>query len=202
MLLWRTRHVVAAVAVALAAAVVVGELRPPAPPTTPALVLAAPRAAGAELGPTDVVVRDVPAGLVPDGALTDAADAVGRRLAVALPAGFPLAPGVVVGPGLADGAPSGTVVVPVRLADPGTARLLRPGDVVDLLQAPADAPGPASVLARGALVLARADEQESSLLGGGDDAAPLLLVAVSHAAATLLSGAGAWAPVTAVLVAP
>jgi Flp pilus assembly protein CpaB len=201
-LLWRSRHAVAAIAVAVAAMVALGELRPPAPPTTPVAVLAAARPAGALLGSRDVVVRRVPTTGVPDGALRSADGLPGRRLAVGLPAGHALTPGVLVGPGLADGAPPGTVVVPVRLEDPGVARLLRAGDVIDLLRAPVDAAGPAAVVARRALVLARADDETGGILGGQDGSAPLLLVAVPRGAASLVSGAGVWAPLTAVLIAP
>jgi Flp pilus assembly protein CpaB len=183
--------------------VVLGELRPPPPPTTPVAVLAADRPAGAVLAGRDVVLRGVPPTVVPEGAFRNLAGLAGRRLAVAVPAGLPLTAGLLVGPGLAAGAPPGTVVVPVRLADPGVGRLLRPGDAIDVLQGPTEGPGPASVLARDALVLARiADDDGPGLLGApaGDDA--LLLVAVPRAAARLVSGAGAWAPLSAVLVAP
>lgn len=180
----------------------VQELRPPPPPTRPVAVLASDQTAGAVLTPRTVVVQHVPEAAVPDGALTDVADAVGHRLAVALPGGFPLARGVLAGPGLAEGAPPGTVVVPVRLADAGVARLLGAGDRIDLLQADGYEGAQARVLARSALVLARADDAEPGLLGSPTVQAPLLLVAVSPAAATLLSGASTWAPLSAVLLAP
>lgn len=199
---WRRRHLVAALALGLATIVALDEVRPAPPPTTGVVVLARARDAGAVLGPGDLVLRAVPAGLAPDGALRDVSDAEGRRLAVALPAGYPMAEGVLVGPGLAAGAPAGTVVVPVRLADAGVARLLAAGDRVDLMQAAEEGGGPADVLARAALVLATAEEEAGGILDVGGSAAPLLLVAVTPGAARLVTGASEWAPLSAVLVAP
>lgn len=189
-----------------AALVALDILRPPPPPTVDVVVLARPAVAGSVLSASDLEVRGIPIGLAPEAAVTALGDAVGRRLAVALPAGYPLAPGVIVGPGLADGAPPGTVVVPVRLADAGVARLLAAGDRVDLVRAPPEGGGSATVVARGALVLARAEDGGGSggagFFGTTDDAAPLLLVAAAPDAARLVAGAGSWAPLSAVLVAP
>lgn len=200
---WRGRYLVAAIAVALAVATAVHALRPPPPASLAVVVLTAAADAGGRVAPRDVELRLLPVAAVPAEALTRTSDAVGRRLVAGLSAGSVLTPGLLAGPGLAEHAPPGTVVVPVRLADAGVAELLRPGDVVDLLQASADAPGPAAVLASSALVLARGDEESGgSLLGGAETESPLLLVAVPRGAATLLSGAGTWAPLAAVLVAP
>jgi hypothetical protein len=173
----------------------------PAPePSEKTVVLTTARPAGALLGGDDLTVRAVPSGLVPDGAVDDPEELIGARLAVALPSGFPIVDGVLVGPRLADGAPAGRVVVPVRLADADVAGLLGAGDRVDLLQAPSEG-GAARVIARGALVMARTASEPVGTLGLEAAGAPLLLVAVTPDVATLLVGAGAWDPISAVLVA-
>lgn len=197
--LWRRRHLLAAAALGLAAVLAVHEIRPAPPPTEPAVVLSAPRPAGALLGPTDLVIRPVPDGFLPSGALRDPLDALGARLAVGLPAGFPLVDGVLVGPRLASAAPPGSVVVPLRLADPDVAALLDAGDRVDILQAPPDG-GAARLVARNLLVMARTTPSaaRTDLVAAAD--APLLLVAATREVATLLVGAGAWDPISAVLV--
>ncbi len=200
-LLWRWRHVLLLAAALAAGWAVVGELRPPTPPTLDVLVTARDVPAGTELAPADVRVVALPRELVAPGTLRSADAAVGERLAVGLPGGFPLAEEVLVGPGLAAGAPAGEVVVPVRLADPAVVRSLRPGDRVDLLSAGADAAGVeggAHVVAGGALVVAREEGGGGGLLGGEEPAA-LVFVSVPRGTAPAVVGAGAWAPLRVVL---
>lgn len=73
--------------------------------------------------------------VVPPSALHPGAGVVGKAVAVAVPAGLPLTRAALsVGRVL----PPGTEAVPVRLADPGAADLLRPGDRVDVLVAHGD----------------------------------------------------------------
>src|SRR5918997_1275544 len=114
---WRARFVLAAVCCGLAATATVQAVRPAPPPTADVVVPTHLLVAGEAVGPDDVAVRAVPAALAPDGALTDPDDAVGRVPAVALPAGLPLHPSLVDGGRVVAQAPSGTVVVPVRLDD-------------------------------------------------------------------------------------
>lgn len=199
--LWRWRHALLLGALLCGGWAVVGELRPAPPPTVEVLVLARDVPAGTELAATDVTTAALPNGIVAPGMLRAPPEAVGERVAVGLPAGFPLAAEVLVGPGLADGVPPGDVVVPVRLADAAVARSLRAGDRVDLLAATADAAaseGAARVVAAGALVLARDDGGGGGLLGG-QEAAPLVFVALPRAAAPAVVGASAWAPLRVVL---
>ena len=200
--LWRWRHALLAVAVVAAVWTVVDELRPPAPATVEVLVLARDVPAGAALTPADLRTALVPTRLAAEAALRRADEAVGERLAVGLPAGFPLAAEVLVGPGLASGMPPGDVVVPVRLADAGVARTLRPGDRIDLLAATADAAataGGAEVVAAAALVVALDEGAGAGLLGGGEEAPSLVFVSVPRAASPSVVGASAWAPLRVVL---
>ncbi len=200
MVLWRRRHLVVALALASVAIVVVEESRLDPPPTKHVVVLAAAMPAGSLLGAGDVATRDVPAGLAPEGALDDPATVVGSRLAVALPPGFPLASSVLIGPGLTAGAPPGTAVVPVRLADSEVAGLLHAGDRIDVIQAPADGGAP-RVLARRVLVMARTSSDTPAAVDVGASLGPLLLVATTPEVATLLAGASTWDPLSVVLVA-
>lgn len=122
-------------------------------------VLAAARdvAAGAVVRAEDLAVVALPPDLVPDGALLPGADVVGRLAAGALRAREPLTDVRLVGPGLlASLGVDGLVAVPVRLADPAAAALLRPGDRVDVLAASTapDGPPAAAVVAAAAPVLA------------------------------------------------
>lgn len=200
-LLWRWRHVVLLAAVLTAGWAAVGELRPPDPPTLDVLVTARDVPAGTQLAAADVRVVALPRELVAARTLRSAGEAVGERLAVGLPGGFPLAEEVLVGPGLAAGVPAGEVVVPVRLADPAAVRALRPGDRVDLLATSADAAaaeGGAQVVAAGALVVAREEGGGGGLLGGEEPAA-LVFVSVPRGTAPAVVGAGAWAPLRVVL---
>ncbi len=179
----------------------VHELRPPAPATVEVLVLARDVPAGAELGPGDLRTEALPRGLAAPRMLRSPPDVVGERLAVGLPAGFPLAPEVLVGTGLAAGAAPGEVVVPVRLADPAVVDALRPGDRVDLLATSADAAattGGAHVVAAGALVLARDDGAGGGLLGTGEPTS-LVFVAVPRGVVPDVVGASAWSPLRVVL---
>ncbi|POX57021.1 hypothetical protein C3489_01860 [Streptomyces sp. Ru71] len=100
------------------------------------------------------------------------------------PLAHPAAPSPVRG-----GAGAGTVAAPVRIADAGTVRLLRPGDRVDVIAAEdATSGGDARVVARGARV--------ARLPGAADDTADggaLVVLSVPRATAARLVGASATA---------
>lgn len=223
LLTWRARRPLAALCAGLAALVAVGLLRPADPPTARVPVAARDLALGTVLAAGDVRATDVPLALVPadlaDHGTTDrraARDAgasavealVGRRLAVAVPAGLPLVAGLLVDD-TATG-PPGTVVVPVRFADAGVADVLTPGMRVDVVAAAPHDGDEATRLARAAVVLARpaADAWAGSsgsgggLLGGAattTESAPVLL-AVDPDESVALSGAAASRVLSAVIV--
>lgn len=187
----------------LAAAAVATALPAVAPaPVSGTSVLTAARnlAAGTALTEADVVRVLLPDHLLPEGVLLDVGGVTGRLLAGAVRRGEPLTDVRLVGPGLlallGDGQPGGDppggnqpggnqfVAVPVRLADPASAALLRPGDVVDVLGASTAADGPpaAAVLAAVAPVLA-VPQQTADLEGA------LVVLAVPPATAARLAGA-------------
>ena len=199
--LWRCRFLVAALCLGVAASATVHALRPPDAPTVAVAVAARTVEAGVALTASDVRVARYPVATVPDGALSDAASAVGASTAVPLTDGSPLVPGVLASDDVRG--PPGTVVATVRFADPAVAGLLAPGMHVDVLAATAEG-GPGSVVARLALVLpvARRTAEAGGLLGGGpagDDSVPVL-VAVSPDEAPALAGAAASALLSAVVV--
>jgi len=207
--LWRLRLPFAAVMLGCAAAVTVAELRPAPPPQVDIVVAARALEPGTPLSADDLRIVGVPPGTVADGAHGRPDAVVGRAVVVALPAGVPVVDALLRDDRLASAGPPGTVVVPVRLADPGVATLLRPGDRVDLFAAATSASGSpvAERLAERALVLPHpspgADSDSSGgLLGSGTDAAEgtLTLVAVAPEQASSLAGASAWAGISAVVV--
>ncbi|MFD1507123.1 flagellar biosynthesis protein FlgA [Georgenia yuyongxinii] len=203
--MWRRRHVLAAVCLGLAAATAVSALRPAPPPHEDVVVLRADVSAGTPLAAADVVIRPVPAGLAPSGALRTLAEAVGQPLAVGLPAGTPLLPGMLAGPGLAAAAPPGTVVIAVPVADAASARLAQPGRHISLVAVTSDTtgtPGEARVIARDLVVLAVDADVSEGLLGAGTSGMTYVYVAAPERLATVLVGSSAWAPLRAVLEAP
>lgn len=154
----RRRWLLAAGLVAAAVATALPSLAPAPAAATTVLSAARDLAAGTPLTKADVVALALPPDAVPSGALSNVDQVVGRLSAGPVRAGEPLTDVRVVGPGLlraVDGAGE-LVAVPVRLADPAAAALLRPGDRVDVLAASTDpaTAGTASVTAAGAPVLA------------------------------------------------
>ncbi|QFU99352.1 hypothetical protein KDY119_02881 [Luteimicrobium xylanilyticum] len=225
---WRARFAIAAVCLGLAAALVVGALRPAPPATVPVLVVAHDVAAGTPLDTHDVRVSRVPTALAPQTAYREPDDAAGRVASVALAAGTVVTPGLVAAGGVAATAPKGRVVVALSLGDDPAAALVGPGDHVDLLasttdgatdepsgtdtndtgdtggDAPERRERTSSYLARRALVLPQAQAEHGSgggLLGGDSTAtAPTIVVAVTAKEAEAIAGRPDWARVTAVLV--
>jgi Flp pilus assembly protein CpaB len=164
--------------------VVVRSAAPPPPETVAVLVAARDLPAGTALAGADLRVAEWPADGLPGGGLAAAA---GRVLASPLRAGEPVTDARVLGPGLLTGQPAGTVALPIRLADPAAAGVVRAGDRVDVLSSegpagsaadgsaarPGYAGGPsggAERVAYGALVLAvRGVTGATTLAGGAGD---------------------------------
>ena len=185
----------------LSAATLAGVLRVLAPDPAagePALVLAEDLAAGAVISADDLRAVQLPATLLPRGALS-AAQAIGHLMASAGRSGEVLTDARLVGPGLLAGQDSSRVAAPVRVADPAAAALVWPGDLVDVLLA-TEGRADAEVVVRAATVLARpsAPTSGSGLLGGGASAGGgdltsggLLVLAVAAPDAAALAGAAA-----------
>ncbi|MEU1790733.1 RcpC/CpaB family pilus assembly protein [Streptomyces sparsogenes] len=90
--------------------------------------------------------------------------------------------------------PPAVVSAPVRIADAAAVRLLRPGDRVDVLAAPAagqsGGPAAARTVARGARVTAVPPPRRTAAVDGGLDGT-LVVLAVPRPTAAALAGAAA-----------
>ena len=126
-------------AVSAGAAVLVGlQAVSPAPPAR-VLVWTAARTlpAGAVVQRADLARTEYTPDSVPDGAVRDPADVVGRTLASAMARGEPVTGLRTIGPGLLRGYP-GATAVPLRITDADTVGLLRVGDRVSIVAADPD----------------------------------------------------------------
>ncbi len=196
----RNRRTVASLLAFLAVLLALRAVRP-ATDGTAVVVAARPIAAGAVLAPADLSVRAFPPELVPAAASGDPASLVGLVSAVAVSSGeiFTatrlLSKALAADPGHPQNAP-----MPLRLADSQAAMLLRPGNRIDILAAPAASAahtgGRARVVARDVLVLATpqktaSGDQLASTELGGSTAGALLLISASPDQAAILAGAEA-----------
>lgn len=110
---------------------------------------------GTVLRPDDLRLTPLSAGAVPAGALRRVDEATGHTLAGPARAGEPVTDVRILGPRLvaaAAGVPDARVV-PIRLADPQVADLLREGDRVDVLTVAGEQSPDARVLAASATVV-------------------------------------------------
>jgi Flp pilus assembly protein CpaB len=132
------RRVAAGALVILAAA---AALRPdPAHERADIVVAARDLAPGIELSTDDVRLETRMAATVPDGSQTDLATVVGSTLAGPARRGEALTDVRLLGPRLAESAAGPNArIVPLHLDDTALLDLIRPGDVVDVLGAGADA---------------------------------------------------------------
>ncbi|MGK2880270.1 MAG: SAF domain-containing protein [Mycobacterium sp.] len=153
---------------------------------TGAVVAARDITPGIELTSDDVRIDQVMSTTLPDGSLGDLAAVVG-----AVPAG-PIRRGEVItdvrllDSRLAEAAAGPDArIVPLHLSDPALLDLVRAGDVVDVLAAPADAETPATVLASAAVVLMVSPKPNPT--SPGDDR--VVLVALPADTANAVAGA-------------
>lgn len=133
----RLRRVAAAGLAALAVWAGVTAVRPPAPPTSTVVVATAEVGLGAVVSAADLRLAQVPAEMIPHGALTSMDQAVGQRSIGAIRPGEVLTDARVQRFGHRSdpyqGSTAGVIFVPV--VDPPVLDALRPGDRVDLLGA-------------------------------------------------------------------
>jgi len=132
---------------------------------------------------------------VPAGAFRSESAAVGRTTTGPVRAGEPLTDARLVTSSLLDGYP-GLVAVPVRIGDPGSVRLLRVGDRVDLMAADPQGAVTARVIGRDVPVLAipREDEQSPGLTSGA-----LMVIGVPETATSKVAQASVSAFLSVVL---
>jgi Flp pilus assembly protein CpaB len=192
---WHRRLLASGLA-AGATAAALQALEPPAPPSVVVVTAARDVPSGTRLGSADLTaVRFLP-DAVPDGAVTDRRQVLGRTLVSAARRGEPITDVRLAG---ATAPPDGTaaealVQVPVRIADPEAVALLRPGDVVDVLGAGQPDTGGGSPFPSTARLLASAVRVVTVPRTGGSTTAvtsdgALVLLATSGTTAARLAGA-------------
>ncbi|MET8141351.1 RcpC/CpaB family pilus assembly protein [Sphaerisporangium sp. NPDC005288] len=129
-MLSRRRRLVAVALAALGTACVGLAVRPA--PSVAILAAAHDLGAGA-LSVSDLTVVHLPEETVPDGALRPGAWVAGRVLTAPARRGEPITDLRLLGPALIDAYGPGLLATPVRVTDAASARLLRPGDVIDVI---------------------------------------------------------------------
>lgn len=196
---WRRRHrrVIVALLLAGSAAGALSALAPADPRREPVVVAAHDLAAGARVGLDELATRAMLPDDIPTGALGAVERAMGQVVAGPVRSGEILTDARLVGPGLLEASPEGTVAVPVRIAEAGLGSVLAAGTRVDIY-ATSDAGGSlrSARLATAAQVLA-ADPglSDSGLVTGGT----LLLLAVDDDTAAELATASATARLSVAL---
>ncbi|MBV2361988.1 SAF domain-containing protein [Streptomonospora nanhaiensis] len=196
---WRRALGAACAALALTGAVLL--LRPTPAPTAEVWVAARPLTALEPIAPGDLILRALPAGAVPDGALEPSHPTVGRSLSGPVGRGEVITRARLADPP-ARGHGPGMVAAPLRVPDPGVVDLLHPGSRVDVLAAPADpavataadfggtggpAAAPAVTVVEDRPVIAVPDPGSGGGLGGGSPGG-LVLLAVRPDEARALAG--------------
>lgn len=175
------RRLLAALLAGLAAYLVLTELTDRGD-TTRVVVAARTIDGGRTIGARDLTTLELPRAAVPEGAITDAGEALGRAVLLQVPARAALTASALAGSESL--VAPGRVALPLTLAESAPVALVGPGDRIDVL-----GPGPSGVvevLASEVRVIA-IPELDTGLLGGG---APVLLVDVDRRQAAVLVAAG------------
>lgn len=129
----RRRRTVASALLCAAVAVAVYQLTPPSAALASVVVAASDLPAGSTVQAGHLRLAHFPAESLPDHAATALESVAGQRLAGPVRRGEVITDAAIVGPGLLAGAPSGTVAVPVRVADADSLELIRTGQAIDLV---------------------------------------------------------------------
>jgi pilus assembly protein CpaB len=184
------RRVGAAALIAVAVLAALRVLSPAPAPTIAVWAAAHDLAGGRPLGASDVARLALPVAAVPAGAFRATAPVVGRLLAAPMRQGEPLTDVRLLGPSLLAALPqAGLVAVPIRVADgSAAAAVVKPGDLVDVLEVVDPADGESGVPRTVASRI-----QVLSVPGPGDagDSGGLVVLAATAAQARALAQASA-----------
>ena len=194
---WHRRKLAVVAAVATVLTGVSAAL--PADPTTTEVVSSATRLEGGSVVTAgDLTTVRLPPEAVPEGAITDEGEALGRRVTAPVARGQALTGLDLVG--TAGSVRPGRVVAPLRLADGDLAGLLSVGDPVDVVAADPEAPA-ARIVARNVRVVALPPPPDETGIGGssGTVGGGLVLVDVDTSTATALAQAAVTATLSVVL---
>lgn len=140
---------------------------------------------GTVVSASDLVLDRVAASDVPEGVLTDPVALVGRTLAAAVAENQMMT--LLATTDARTSVPQGHVIAPLRLADTTLVALLRPGDLVDVIAADAQA-GQATVVAAGARVVTIPQAPEERA-GSGPEGALVLIDVDAHTASVVAHAA-------------
>lgn len=202
----RRRRLVAALLLCAAAALAVQQLTPTSPATTLVLVAARDLPAGHTLASADLLSLRISPNAVPDGSLASlpAAQWSGSQVSAPIRRGQVMTDAALLGKELLIGAPPGSQAVPLRLSDPATVQLLKPGQLVSVMLSSTeslDGPRKDQVLATAVPVLwTPALSRTSGGLLPAQDTDGLVVVAATPTQAQLLAGASARGKIFLVLL--
>jgi pilus assembly protein CpaB len=202
----RNRRLTVALLLCIAAGITVEQLTPAPDDTVGALAATRDLPAGETLDPADLAVLDIPRGLLPGGSFSDSASLQGKQLAIPLRQGQLISDSQLLGPGLLAGHPPGSVAVPLRIADPSSAQLVSPGQLINVVLAGGNGfeqPGTSEVLAAAVPVLWTPAQggKGAQWLGEGETDG-LIVVAANADQSRRLAGASTQGKLFFVLVAP
>ena len=142
------RRLLAAGLLAASVAFAIQAVSPPPPRTESVLVAAKDLDGGTRLSADDVRLKDFAPASLPDGAVRRPTLAAGRTLDAPVRKGEILTDVRLFGSAFLDSYGDGLVAAPVRIADAASVRLVRAGDIVDVLAAGIEANGSATSAAR------------------------------------------------------
>lgn len=199
-LLWRWRHLLSAVFLALACVMLVAQVNKSAPEMESVVVVRGQIHAGHTVGEGDLEVIDVPEEFVPPDSFSDAGPILGERVVTGLPPGTVVTRSLLVTDELARSAPPGTVVVSTVISTP--VELVLVGSIVDVYAPPPDVGLPsatATLLARDAVVLHVESAAQSGGFGMSGTNVTTAYLAVPEETANLILGQSARTPLMVVL---
>lgn len=191
-LLLRYRRPLSALLAAVAVLAVIESVAPTAAPKEPVVVAAHDLATGIVLTASDVVMVEMPPGVVPAGSSTSTAAVAGRVVAAPVREGEPLTDRRFLGRSLLTGYPAGTVAAPVRIQDAAVVDLLEVGDRIDVYAA-RDATSLADVVVGDVTVITLPRSSDDNQQGG------LVVLAVTSTQAAALAQASATAALSLTL---
>lgn len=165
------RQRLAAVAAAVAVGATIMAVRPAPAPTVSVWVAAENLPSGLTVTEQHLTRAAWPAEVVPERAITDPDEVLGRIVAAPLTRGSPLTATVVIGPHSTE---PGRVLVPVTLSDRTVLSVLRVGDRIDLLATGPEGPVTVARDARVAALPHRGSGGDG-LFGGDGTSTPLLV---------------------------
>ena len=131
--------------------------------------------AGDTISEGDLRLTRIPGDLIPDGRITDPAEAIGQIAVVDLARGEILMSSNMTGEGVT---PPGTTSVPLRLSDPAVAELLKNGDSVAIVS------GDGSIVCDHATVIL--PREDTVLVSLPNDLAPLVAAAAINGPITVV----------------